>query len=153
MSGNSTINVNEPVKNQSLVTAFEEYDANNDESKIRFRTELNRANFLVPYSPEDFQTLKSDNGTMTILPGSKLSFFLRNTQKGLVLSIATDWEGINKFLPKGKNGISAWIMPAKDVWEWVLSEDSNYAGVEILTSTQAYTLPKSYISTLNNSEL
>lgn len=142
--------MNKHIANQELIYAFEEFKANDDRSTVRLHNELRNATFLVPYTPEDFHITKSGDGTTNILPGSKFSFFLRNTEKGPFLTIATDWEGINKFLPKGE--VDAWVMPAKEVWEWVLSKQGNYAGVEILTLKKAYSLPRSYISTLYDTE-
>lgn len=140
-------NVATSLTNSDLIAAFTEYKSKDLLSEIRLARELNKAIFIVPYTPEEnFKTSEADNDIITIDKGSRFSFFLRKTKSGHVLSIATDWDGINKFLPKGSE-IRGWVMPADEVWDWVLSQNS-YVGVEILTSEKAYTLSSKYLSTV-----
>lgn len=142
------IDINQPVTNMSLINAFENYDADSLESIHRLEAELKDAIFLVPYTPKNFKTEETEEGNTVILPKSIMSFYGRSTPTGSLLVVATDWEAVNHSLPVQTKVINAWVMPAKEVYEWIVDRDSPYNGVEIITPNIGYTLYDDYIEKL-----
>lgn len=136
------------IENDGIVSAFKEYVPDSKASEERLKRELLKATFIVPYYFTEKPKKTESRRPNLFKEGDVFSFFNRKHKGGMVLSIATDWQGINKFLPFDGMEIKGWIMPANEVWDWVLKGDQDFYGVEILTSADAYTLPLSYISLL-----
>ena len=144
---NGNIDVNKAVENKMLVRAFEDYASKQSpKNSQKVLTELNKGVFLIATIMDDAEMKESEsNEKITLEKGSLISFLTCQSPEGNdLLPVFTDWEHVRKWTDEN---ISGMIMPAQELWAFVLHDDT-YDGIVINPSNHCVELNREQITNL-----
>ena len=142
------VDLNKPVENPRLVAALGAFEKNQgDDTRRTLWKELKSAVYLIPVRVDKLATTPSDkSGKMTVTEDSPISFFVSADKAGNpFLPIFTDWQEIAKFTKEPVNTI---VMPADDLWGFVLNQKSFHGAVLNPGDKKALPLDRTMIQSL-----
>ncbi|MHC5181490.1 MAG: SseB family protein [Planctomycetota bacterium] len=142
-----SINVNKAVENKMLVRAFEDYTSKQSpKNSQKVLTELNKGVFLIATIMDDAEMKGVESNEKTTLEkDSFISFLTCQSPEGdNLLPVFTDWEHVRKWTDEN---ISGMIMPAQELWAFVLHDDT-YNGIVINPSNHCVELNREQITNL-----
>jgi len=142
------VDLNKPVENPRLVAALVAFEKNQgDETRQTLWKELKSAVYLIPVRADKLATTPPDkSGKMTVTEDSPISFFMSPDKAGNpFLPIFTDWQEIAKFTKEPVNTV---VMPADDLWGFVLNQKGFHGAVLNPADKKALPLDRVMIQSL-----
>jgi len=142
------VDLNKPVENPRLVAALVAFEKNQgDGTRQTLWRELKSAVYLIPVRADKLATTPPDkSGKMTVTEDSPISFFMSPDKAGNpFLPIFTDWQEIAKFT---KEPVSTLVMPADDLWGFVLNQKNFHGAVLNPADKKALPLDRAMIQSL-----
>jgi hypothetical protein len=124
------VDLNKPIENPKLSAAIDEFaEDHNEKTEQELTRQLRSAMFLVPMLTDEMHTTAgADTGDVTIEKGSVIKMLSCIDDAGAEhLPLFTDWPAIRAWTDEP---VSTLVMPARDAWDFVLSQD-HYAGAVV----------------------
>lgn len=130
---------NKPVENPGLEAAIFRHGAERTEdSSIEVGRALNAARYLVPVIADEMVASKKEGQFVTIEAGSIIKFMAcENTNSERFLPAFTSWHEVRLW---AGNDANAFVMGARELWEFSLADPNTYAGVVINPASSPWTL-------------
>lgn len=142
------VDLNKPVENPRLLAALAAFEKNQgNETRQTLWKELKSAVYLIPVRADKLATTPPDkSGKMAVTEDSPISFFISaDTDGNPFLPVFSDWQEIAKFTKEPVNTI---VMPADDLWGFVLNQKNFHGAVLNPADKKALPLDRSMIQSL-----
>lgn len=142
------VDLNRAVENPKLVAALARLEKEQSkESRAELTLRLREGVYLIPILSDELKTTEPDKDGKTIVKeDSNIKILITSDPQGhSVLPIFTDWNAIREWT---KRPVNTLVMPAKDVWPFVLSH-SEYAGAVLNPGPRALPLNKELLKFLS----
>jgi len=129
-----------PITNPKLKDGIVLFKKNKTEETLKLIIDsIKQASLLVLIYKDGLITSNNGENNMTFEVGSQIKFlYIVDKDNNPFLPVFTDWEEVDLWV-KSRDNIAGWVMPAKEIFDFVCKQQS-YKGIVINPASNSWTM-------------